>query len=104
MSTTTPFRDLPGRPKVVLPKWELRKDKEEVTYTLKTCRGIPQNCVHDVSEPATRQRKALDFPCPWWPLPYHRVHCCGCVMVFVIETAVLPAVCSCAPSRSRDLD
>lgn len=49
MSTTTPFRELPGRAKGVLPAWELRKDKEEVTYTLKSCRGLPQNCVHDVS-------------------------------------------------------
>lgn len=49
MSTTTPFRELPGRAKGVLPAWELRKDKEEVTYTLNKCRGVPQNCVHDVS-------------------------------------------------------
>lgn len=49
MSTTTPFRELPGRAKAVLPGWELKKDKEEVTYTLNKCRGVPQNCVHDVS-------------------------------------------------------
>lgn len=55
MSTTTPFRELPGRAKVTLPAWELRKDKEEVTYTLKKCRGVPQNCVHDVSAPACGQ-------------------------------------------------
>lgn len=49
MSSTTPFRELPGRAKVVLPPWELKKDKQEVKYTLKTCRGVPQNWVHDVS-------------------------------------------------------
>lgn len=49
MSTTTPFRELPGRAKAVLPAWGLKKDKEEVTYTLKKCRGVPQNCIHDVS-------------------------------------------------------
>ncbi|CAN0192178.1 unnamed protein product [Scytosiphon promiscuus] len=47
MSTTTPFRELPRRPKAVLPKWELRKDKEEVTYCLKECNGITQNLHHD---------------------------------------------------------
>lgn len=48
MSTTTPFRELPGRAKIVLPEWEL-KQVNDVKYVLKTCRGVPQNCVHDVS-------------------------------------------------------
>ncbi|CAN0122514.1 unnamed protein product [Ascophyllum nodosum] len=42
-----PFRDLPKRPKAVLPKWPLpSQKKEEVKYVL-NCRGVPQNCVHD---------------------------------------------------------
>ncbi|CAB1104592.1 AST [Ectocarpus sp. CCAP 1310/34] len=47
MSSTTPFRELGGRAKVSLPAWELRKDKEEVKYVLKVCRGVPQNDAHD---------------------------------------------------------
>ncbi|CAM9817820.1 unnamed protein product [Ectocarpus sp. 8 AP-2014] len=47
MSTTTPFRELAGRAKVVLPTWELRKEKEEVKYVLNVCRGVPQNDAHD---------------------------------------------------------
>lgn len=46
--TSTPFRELPGRPRVVLPKWTASKN-EEITYSLKTCRGVQQNVVHDVS-------------------------------------------------------
>lgn len=49
MSTTTPFRELPARAKAGLPAWELRKDKEEVTYKLKKCRGVMQNNIHEVS-------------------------------------------------------
>ena len=45
--TSTPFRELPGRAKVVLPKWT--PAKEEVTYKLGPCRGVQQNPVHDVS-------------------------------------------------------
>eukprot|EP00904_Undaria_pinnatifida_P001158 jgi/Undpi1/11042/HiC_scaffold_30.g13342.m2 len=43
--TSTPFRELPGRAKVVLPKWT--PAKEEVTYKLGPCRGVQQNPVHD---------------------------------------------------------
>lgn len=59
MSPTTPFRELAGRSKVVLPTWELRKEKEEVKYVLKMCRGVPQNDTHDVSvclTPTTKEK------------------------------------------------
>lgn len=59
MSTTTPFRELAGRSKVVLPAWELRKDKEEVKYVLKVCRGVPQNDTHDVSVCLTPTTKEI---------------------------------------------
>ena len=49
MSSSASFRDLPARAKVILPPWELRADKEEVTYNLRSCRGVLQNCAHDVS-------------------------------------------------------
>lgn len=48
MSTSTPFRELPGRGKIALPEWELKKDKD-VVYFLKTIRGVPQHCFYDVS-------------------------------------------------------
>lgn len=46
--TKMPFRELPGRAKVVLPKWSPQPE-EDVTYSVNMCRGVPQNVVHDVS-------------------------------------------------------
>lgn len=55
-----PFRKLPGRPKVTLPKWPLPPPEEEVKYVLKKCRGVMQNCFHDVSDGLVR------FCCTMW--------------------------------------
>lgn len=46
--TKVPFREFPGRAKVVLPEWTPQPEKD-VTYNLNICRGVPQNVGHDVS-------------------------------------------------------
>lgn len=46
--TKMPFRESPGRAKVVLPKWTPQPE-QDVTYRLNMCRGVPQNVLHDVS-------------------------------------------------------
>lgn len=42
-----------------MPTWELRKEKEEVKYVLKVCRGVPQNDAHDVSVCLTPMTKEI---------------------------------------------